>query len=141
MHIRTRTLLFATAALVLALPLAASAAEGARSLTIGTEQVAEGAAVYDRSCAECHGDALEGLAHFPALVGGRFQDTWGDRRVGDLHTYVAEQMPLSAPGTLSDEAYAAVVAHLLERNGFEPGDEPFDPSDEAVLELELTFPD
>ena len=80
-------------------------------------------------------------ARFRALVGDAFQSEWGDRPVGDLHTYVAEQMPLGAGGTLSDEAYAAVVAYLLERNGLESGDQPFDPSDESALELELTFAD
>lgn len=139
MHVRFRTLLLAGAALALALPLAATAADGERALTIGADQATEGASVYARACAECHGERLEGFAHFPPLVGGAFEGRWGERPVGDLHTYVVEQMPLGAGGTLSDEAYAAVVAYLLERNGLEPGAEPFDPSDPATLELELTF--
>lgn len=141
MTIRFRTLLIAAAALVLALPLAAAAADGEATLTIGSEQVEEGKSVYSNACAECHGARLEGFAHFPTLVGDAFQSEWSDRPLGDLHTYVVEQMPLGAAGSLSDDEYAAVVAYLLERNGFEPGDAPFDPSDEAVLELELTFPD
>ncbi|MFN2323413.1 MAG: c-type cytochrome [Trueperaceae bacterium] len=141
MIIRFSTLLAAAAALVLALPLAAAAADGDATLTIGSAQVEEGASVFSNACAECHGARLEGFAHFPALVGDAFQSEWSDRPVADLHTYVAEQMPLGAAGSLSDEAYAAVVAYLLERNGFEPGEAPFDPSDEAVLEFELTFPD
>ena len=141
MTIRFRTLIAASATLALALPLAATAASGERALTIGADQVAEGAAAYQSSCAVCHGAALEGMAHFPALVGAAFQSRWGDRPVGDLHTYVVEQMPLGAGGTLSDEAYAAIVAYLLERNGIEPGTAPFDPADEAVLALDLTFGD
>ncbi len=141
MIIRFGTLLAATAALVLVLPLAVSAADGEATLTIGTEQVEEGASVYSNACAECHGGRLEGFAHFPPLVGEAFHDEWSDRPIADLHTYVVEQMPLGAGGSLSDEAYAAVVAYLLERNGFEAGGDPFDPSDESVLELELTFPD
>jgi mono/diheme cytochrome c family protein len=122
-----------------AAPVAAPAADGAPALTVGTQQVAEGATVYARSCAECHGARLEGFAHFPALVGPAFGNTWGDRPVGELHTYVVEQMPLGAGGTLSAEAYAAVVAFLLERNGVEPGEVPFDPSDARVAALDLTF--
>lgn len=140
MSIRVRALLFAAATLALALPLAATAAAGDRALAIGVDQVAEGATVYANACAECHGARLEGFAHFPTLVGRAFQNRWGDRPVGDLHTYVVEQMPLGAAGTLSDEAYAAVVAYLLERNGLEPGATPFDPTDDAsVLELPLSF--
>ncbi len=155
MRTRTRTLLTVVAALAVALPLAGTVAggdpgappdatpvaEGDRTLTIGTDQVAEGRSVYASACAECHGARLEGFAHFPTLVGATFQNRWHDRTVGELHTYVSELMPLGAGGTLSDAAYAAVVAYLLERNGIEPGDEAFDPSDEAVRELELTFPD
>lgn len=154
MHIRSRTLLFAAAAaaLVLGVPLVAVAGGGEAdgtdaptrspaALVIGVDQVAEGAAVYERACASCHGVRLEGFAHFPPLVGGAFRDRWSDRPIGELHTYVVEQMPLGAGGTLSDDAYAAVVAFMLERNGFEPGAVPFDPDDAAVLELELTFGD
>lgn len=144
MMIGFRTLLGAAAALALALPLAAAAGDGDATdatLSIGTEQVEEGATVYANACAECHGARLEGFAHFPTLVGDAFQSAWTDRPVRDLYTYVAEQMPLGAGGTLSDEAYAAVVAYLLERNGLEPGDAPFAPSDPSVLELELTFGD
>ena len=140
MPIRFRTLLFTAAALALALPLVATAAAGDRALTIGADQVAEGATVYSNACAECHGARLEGFAHFPALVGRAFQNRWGERPIADLHTFVVEQMPLGAGGTLSDEAYAAVVAYLLERNGLEPGATPFDPTDDvSVLELPLRF--
>jgi mono/diheme cytochrome c family protein len=141
MHIRFRTLLAASGALALAVPFVATAGDGERTLTIGADQVVQGAAAYQSACADCHGAALEGMAHFPQLVGGPFRNRWSDRPVGDLHTYVATQMPLGAGGTLSDEAYAAIVAYLLERNGLEPGEAPFDPADAAVLELELTFGD
>jgi hypothetical protein len=43
--------------------------------------------------------------------------------------------------TLYAEAYAAVVAFLLERNGVEAGEVPFDPSDDRVAALDLTFGD
>lgn len=144
MHVRSRTLLAivaTAAAITLALPAVTTAAADERTLAIGTDQVAEGKTVYANACAECHGSALEGMAHFPALVGPPFQDRWNERTVGELHTYVVEQMPLGAAGTLSDEAYAAVVAYLLERNGVEPGAASFDPSDEAAMELGLPFGD
>jgi mono/diheme cytochrome c family protein len=132
----------AAAALVvaLALPLVAGAdGHGAQALPIEAAQVEAGAAVYAQSCRACHGAELEGMASFPQLAGEAFRGRWVDRPLGELYTYVHTMMPLGAGGSLPDEAYAAVVAYLLARNGVEAGEVPFDPAQEEQLALPIGF--
>jgi cytochrome c len=90
-----------------------------------------GAAVYTRACAACHGAdgsggavpaSYPGFAALmaPAVVGtcalGRFANA------AELLAYVRYDMPLEAPGSLSDEEARAVVALLLARNGIPAAD-------------------
>lgn len=129
-----------TAALLLALLAAPLArADGHGRPAIGEAQVELGKAIYAQSCSMCHGAALEGLGSFPVLVGAPFQTRWQDRPLGELFGFVSENMPLGAGGSLEPEVYAAAVAFILERNGIEPGDTPFDPEDEEALGVVLAF--
>jgi len=120
---------------------APTAAGDAASLPITEAQVELGAAEYARSCAACHGRRLEGMEHFPPIAGNLFQRRWADRTLGELYTYVHDVMPLGAGGSLDDEAYIAIVAFILHRNGVEAGTTPFDPEDEAQAALPLVFGD
>jgi mono/diheme cytochrome c family protein len=130
----------AALAVALAFPLVAGAdGHGAAALPVEAAQVEAGAAVFAQSCAACHGAELQGLGSFPTLAGDAFRTAWADKTLGELHTYVRTAMPLGAGGSLSDEAYAAVVAFLLARNGVEPGERPFDPTQEEQLALPLGF--
>lgn len=120
----------------------AGTAEPARaSLPVDEAQAELGAGGYARHCALCHGQRLEGMDHFPTLVGSAFQRRWVERTLGELYDYVHDTMPLGAGGTLDDETYAAIVAYLLVRNGVEPGDVPFDPDDAEQRDLPLTLGD
>ena len=89
----------------------------------GEEQVERGQVAYRRHCASCHGPDMEGEAHFPPLAGEQFQDRWEGQTVWDLYHYTSTTMPLSAGGTLAEETYADIVARILERNTYEPGDD------------------
>lgn len=107
------------------------------ALPVAEAQAERGAEAYAQHCALCHGPDLEGSAHFPTLSGATFQRRWAERTLGELYTYVSEQMPLGAGGSLEDATYAAVVAYLLSENGVEPGETPFDPEIEAHLAAPL----
>jgi len=138
------TLTLSLVALVVSLALAASpdhAADPAPlgSLPVEEAQVELGAEGYAQHCALCHGARLEGMDHFPPIVGTVFQRRWSERTLGDLYTYVHDTMPLGAGGSLDVETYAAIVAYMLERNGAEVGETPFDPENEQqrALLLEL----
>src|SRR5213595_1944362 len=84
-------------------------------------QAAEGSRVYTQKCASCHGARLDDGAA-PPLVGQRFLETWTapGRTLDDLFFIIRTTMPKNEGGTLTPAQYAAVLAHMLERNGYSP---------------------
>jgi mono/diheme cytochrome c family protein len=87
------------------------------------EQAARGKEKAVAACAECHGEMMEGgLA--PTLKGEDFIGHWYDAKLRELADKVTLTMPQQAPGTLSPEEYADVMAYLLEVNGFPAGQTP-----------------
>ena len=86
-------------------------------------QAAVGAEVYTSACAACHLPGLQGSSEAPELAGPNFRAQWGNRPAGDLLTYVRRTMPPTAPGSISDEEYAAVVAYMMRSNGASQRDE------------------
>jgi len=121
----------------LSLAIAAAAPSQQPALTtargVYTEaQAAEGAALYKSVCATCHGENLMGTFEVPTLT-GRFVSNWSNGSVGTLFTYVSDAMPQMAPGTLSPEDNARIIAYLLKTNGMPAGPQPL-PSDRAALE-------
>lgn len=120
--------------LAVAVAVAASGQQPALTTARGVysaTQAAEGEALYKGACASCHGDSLMGTFEVPALT-GRFVGNWSNGSVGTLFTYVSDAMPQMAPGTLSPEDNAKIVAYLLKANGMPAGSQPL-PSDRAAL--------
>ena len=85
------------------------------------EQAAAGKAVYDRECAVCHGAVLEGSEAGPELAGGSFRDRWRSLPLGEFYDVTVQTMPVTRPAGLPASEYAAVVAYVLNRNGYAPG--------------------
>jgi mono/diheme cytochrome c family protein len=128
--------------LVAAVALASGAPVQTGEVPLGTEQVERGQTVYREHCVTCHGRDLAGTPQFPALVGEAFETDWAGRTLGEFYTYVHDNMPLGAGGSLSDEQYADVVAYVLAQNRLPTGEWPFEPAEGAeVMDLELTFPE
>ncbi|MGH6670671.1 MAG: c-type cytochrome [Xanthobacteraceae bacterium] len=67
-------------------------------------QATQGARVYDRFCATCHGSDLEGKAG-PPLAGKSFQETlqYAKMTTSQLYAFISQSMPQNAPGSLSSE--------------------------------------
>ena len=86
-----------------------------------SEQATAGAALYQSTCAACHGPALEGTPAAPILSGPQFVSTWGGRGVSDLFRLIQSSMPPGADTPLSSEATGNIVAHILQTNGAQPG--------------------
>ena len=94
-------------------------------------QAEEGKALYDGACAMCHGPNLLGSFEAPPLT-GRLVANWSGSSVGGLHSYVQKAMPLFAPGSLSADDTAKVVAYILKTDGYPAGATPL-PADSAAL--------
>jgi alcohol dehydrogenase (cytochrome c) len=88
-----------------------------------TEQAAQGAALFKQKCAVCHGANLQGGAG-PALVGNQFFLRYRSKPLGALWSTIHTEMPLTAPSTLSNAQSLALVAFILQRNGFPAGPSP-----------------
>jgi mono/diheme cytochrome c family protein len=109
--------------LALAVAIAAHAQEGGKTVADGVytdAQAARGAAVYDAACAGCHRTDLGGGTG-PALRDERFARAFAGKDLKTLFTKTATTMPRGAPGSLGDNVYLDIVAHLLKENGFPSG--------------------
>jgi mono/diheme cytochrome c family protein len=102
-----------------------------RGLPPGQGTAAEGAILYARQCAACHGAKGEGVRPAPKLVGRTpaaghafANDGQADRTIGNywpyattVYDYVKRAMPLNTPGTLTPDQTYSLVAYLLSENG------------------------
>jgi PQQ-dependent dehydrogenase (methanol/ethanol family) len=86
-------------------------------------QAAQGAALFTQKCAVCHGANLQGGAG-PALVGNQFFLRYRGKPLSALWSTIHTEMPLNAPSTLSNAQSLALVAFILQRNGFPAGPSP-----------------
>lgn len=83
-------------------------------------QAEEGSQLYAQRCAMCHGPRLEGTYETPGLT-GKFIANWGNRPLSDLFDYLGHAMPQFAPGTLTPEEDALIVAFIMKQNGVPAG--------------------
>jgi len=100
----------------------ARAQESAKTVADGVytdAQAARGAAAYDAVCIGCHRADLGGNTG-PALKDQRFAREFAGKDLKTLFTKVTT-MPRNAPGSLGDNVYVDLVAHLLRENGFPAG--------------------
>ena len=92
-------------------------------------QASRGEATFRRVCAACH-DTGE-------FSGGRFRLSWVGRSAGDLFDTIATLMPEGDPGSLTPAQYAALVAYLLQLNGYPAGEAALPASLSALRALEI----
>jgi mono/diheme cytochrome c family protein len=108
------------------------------------EQAKRGQEQYDVFCTSCHGSDMQGDgADVPALADTRFAKKWTGRTLKDLFELMSQRMPENKPGTLSKDAYADVLAYILQGNGFPAGVRPlpFEPGALARIVFEETAPE
>lgn len=99
---------------------AAGAAAGGAGGLYADAQAKRGEAVYATICAECHGLRLRGAVG-PAVAGPRFVARWKDKGIADVFEKIKTTMPESAPGSLTPEQSADVVAFILSSNHYPGG--------------------
>jgi mono/diheme cytochrome c family protein len=111
-----------TAAIVLWIT-ALTHAQGARTVRDGVftdAQAARGQATYQKQCASCHGDTLQGLQG-PPLVAEAFLSHWHTQPLADLASKIRNTMPAGAAGTLTPQQSVDLVAFILKSGGFPAG--------------------
>jgi mono/diheme cytochrome c family protein len=103
-----------------------------QGLPPGQGSAADGATLYEAKCASCHGPKGEGIAPaYPKLIG---RDAPAEnfafdtnpklvKTIGNywpyattLYDYVRRSMPLTAPGSLTNDETYALTAYLLAAN-------------------------
>lgn len=113
---------------------------GGVDLPPGKGTVVQGAMLYGARCAACHGLQGEGIAPNPRLIGRdpragfpfgrdpRFVKTIGNYwpYAPTVFDYIRRAMPLTAPGSLSNDQVYALTAYLLAQNQVIPGDAALD---------------
>jgi S-disulfanyl-L-cysteine oxidoreductase SoxD len=122
----------ATAALIA--PIDIDVNPAGAGLPSGQGTYAEGAAIYARTCAPCHGATGEGQGPNPRLIGAEPKEGFPfgkdftiPRTIGNywpyattVYDYVHRAMPLNAPGSLTPSETYALVAYLLAENQVVP---------------------
>jgi mono/diheme cytochrome c family protein len=102
-------------------------------------QAKRGESISLRKCVICHGDELLGN-EAPGLVGPDFLVNWTTRTLGDLFDRTKKTMPADAPGTLSLQETADLLAYVLSLNRFPTGEKEL-PTDVTILnQVRMTGP-
>jgi cytochrome c len=111
----------------------------------GEAQAARGAQLYAQHCAKCHGDAGQGTAKAPPVVGKAalpLDPPAGARvRKSQFHTaadvaaFVTTKMPAMKPGSLSADEYWAILAFDLKANGVDVSKSKIDATSAAAIRL------
>lgn len=111
----------------IAIGLGSVAASGTPSPTISysAAQAAAGDKLYAAKCSACHGEHLEGGAG-PALSGATLATLSKKTKltIGDMFTFLSQQMPLNEPASLSKDQYVSIMAYILHFNGYKTGAKP-----------------
>jgi len=105
-------------------------------------QAKRGEATSNQRCSSCHGTDFMGGEAGPALVGLEFLGNWNQQSLGDLFDRIHSTMPADAPGSLSVQDVADVIARVLQLNKFPAGqkDLPSDMNALGQIKIESTPP-
>ena len=85
------------------------------------EQAKRGGPMYSEFCASCHGPELMGGEMAPPLATGDFLSGWDGLTLGDLFERMRISMPQNAPGSLSGQQNADILAFMLSANKYPTG--------------------
>ena len=98
-----------------------------------------GASLYEDQCYSCHGELAAFAPEMAALLADHtFRNRWAGRSLGELFTLIREEMPQDAPGTLSAEETANLLAYIMKGNRFPVGDAPLSDDAEQLHQIPFT---
>ena len=110
-------------------------AQGAKSQWEGVytdEQAKRGEKLYAEQCSSCHGPDMNGGEMAPGLTGGEFTSNWNDLSLGDLFERMRISMPQNAPGSLSRQQNADILAYILNKGNYPAGQTELPTQTEAL---------
>jgi quinoprotein glucose dehydrogenase len=100
-------------------------------------QAERGQALYNSTCASCHGDQLNGGETAPPLAGGEFMANWNGLPVGQLFERIRTGMPPAEPGKVTRDAKVNILAYVLSVNRFPAGDKELPRQTEAMNTIKI----
>lgn len=117
---------------VLSRDAAAQSATSTKSGVYSREQALRGQDIYAGICKNCHTPESHS--------GATFTTKWKGKALLDLYVYIRDQMPKNAPGSLSPEENADVLAYLLRMNRMPVGpiDLAADSDSLKAIRIEMT---
>ena len=86
-------------------------------------EAAQGRIVFEQHCVACHGEDLRGKIG-PAVIGPALGSATDHTTVSIMFDVIAAEMPADDPASLTHQDYTAVMAYLLQRNGYPAGAQP-----------------
>jgi sugar lactone lactonase YvrE/mono/diheme cytochrome c family protein len=103
-----------------------------------TEQQGQrGKPLYNKHCASCHGENMEGGEMSPPLVGDEFMANWNGLTAGELFDRIRTTMPFNEPNTLSREVDADITAYIFKLNSFPAGTTELDRRSEVLKQIRI----
>jgi cytochrome c len=101
------------------------------------EQAKRGEALYAQECASCHGGELTGGEMAPPLAGGEFLAGWDGLTVGDMFERIRISMPQNAPGSLSGQQNADIMAFMFQAQKFPAGTTEMEKEASALKQIKF----
>jgi mono/diheme cytochrome c family protein len=101
------------------------------------EQAKRGEGLYGQYCASCHGPDLAGGEMAPGLTGGEFTANWNELSLGDLFERIRISMPQNAPGSLSRQQNADILAYVLRKMNMPVGQTELSTQTEMLKEIKF----
>jgi mono/diheme cytochrome c family protein len=98
------------------------------------EQANRGGDVYLAMCKNCHSAETH--------TGPAFTTKWNGKALSELYAYISDLMPKNAPGTLTPEENADVLAYVLKMNRMPEGGAELPPNPDKMksIRIETTRP-
>lgn len=132
--------MLAAAALIAPTTYVSVRAQATKSVTQGVytaEQAKRGEVLYKEQCAQCHGDMLEGSGPMPPLSGPDFSRNWQGKTVADLFEKTHGSMPATAPGSLTEQQTADILAYMFSMAKYPAGSTELAASVEPLKQISL----
>jgi mono/diheme cytochrome c family protein len=112
------------------------------SVTAGAytkDQADRGAKLYAESCAECHGENLQGREQALPLAGPEFTGAWEDEPLSGLLSRI-RQMPPDQPVSWSRAQMVDMIAYILSYNGLPAGTTPLSQEQSVLTKVMFKAP-